>query len=251
MTVLVAAGWEPSGRMGLLADLESCRLAGVSAVGICTAVTAQGEGGFARTRVPPDVVRAQVTGVLTTDVRAVKFGMVPTRAVLDALMDSLAGFSGWRVVDPVVRSSSGARLSSLRPADFQSLAHEKSVLTPNALEAAWLLGHRGNLQSAEDLVDAAKKLFGQGWGGVLVKGGHLPGDRLVDVLVTRDGIERLTHRKLPRTALHRGTGCRHASTLTATLALGGSLSQAARAARRRIQRYLGTGPARARGLSAR
>ncbi|HYV47140.1 MAG TPA: bifunctional hydroxymethylpyrimidine kinase/phosphomethylpyrimidine kinase [Myxococcaceae bacterium] len=229
--MLVLAGLEPEGRAGLLADVEAIRAQGAHPVAVATALTAQGERTFRAQTVPPAMLAAQMRAALELGtVHAVKVGMLPdARAVRKVRARALANVP-W-VVDPVVRTSLGQRLSTLKPRDYLALAGPRVVITPNALEAAWLLGRR---EIAPEL--AAERLVALGFGAAVVKGGHLRG-RAVDVVADREGVARLDGPRL-KVEGKRGTGCRFASAMAARMAQGASAREAAAAAKDAVARYL-------------
>jgi hydroxymethylpyrimidine/phosphomethylpyrimidine kinase len=238
-TVVVCAGVDPTGRAGLLADLETLRGFPVLARGVVTALTAQGGDAFGSWPTAPSVLRAQLKGLrAVSKVRAVKLGMVPTKSVMHVLREGLAEARFW-VVDPLTRTSRGERLSSLRRGDWLALAGPRVVLTPNADETLWLVGRRRRgTASVEALAEAAERLCAHGFGAVVAKGGHLDGAP-IDVIATRAGLTLLEGARLPRDARrHRGTGCRFASALAARLALGDGVLAAALAAKETVQGYL-------------
>jgi hydroxymethylpyrimidine/phosphomethylpyrimidine kinase len=238
--VLALAGLEPAGRAGLIADVLTIRELGGEALAIATALTAQGPTRFSVCRVPPDVLRSQIRA-LTEQFRlsAVKLGMVPDVRILRTIGAELAPYHVPWVVDPVVRTSRGQPLSALRPKDYLTLASPSVVLTPNALEAAWLLDRRKPVRRLEEALEAGARLVGYGFGAVLVKGGHLrPAG--TDLLCLPDAVLYLHGQRLARRASHRGTGCRFASALAAELAGGASIPKAAHRAKHFVERFLRT-----------
>jgi hydroxymethylpyrimidine/phosphomethylpyrimidine kinase len=140
-------------------------------------------------------------------------------------------------VDPVVRASSGGRLSGLGRRDYLRLAGPDVWLTPNAGEAAWLLGVR-RLQDAGEARRAAQVLEALGFEGVVVKGGHLGGRSVVDVLAWRGRARAFRSSRLRRGPEHRGTGCRLASALATELGRGTAAERAVARARAVIRRSL-------------
>lgn len=236
--VLVVAGLEPSGRAGLLADVDAIRrLEGVP-LAVASAVTAQGERDFAVDPVRPSTIAAQIASLRERGaVDAVKLGMIPNRPALAAVHASLADVEAPWVVDPVVRTSAGQTLSTLTPRDYRSLARPDVVLTPNAIEAGWLLGRPRPPRTLEDAVRAAEALCALGFGAVVVKGGHLA-DAPADVLATERGVDVLQARRLRRSPEQRGTGCRFASALAVALARGERVEAAVRMAKREVQSFL-------------
>ncbi|MCE9668042.1 bifunctional hydroxymethylpyrimidine kinase/phosphomethylpyrimidine kinase [Myxococcus stipitatus] len=240
--VVLLAGLEPTGRAGLLADVAAVRARGGQPVAVPLAQTAQGRETFAWVASPPRMVRLQLQAARELGpVHAVKFGMVPGLAQLAAVREALGGSRAWWVVDPVVRTSRGEVLSRLSARRYLSLAGARVVLTPNLDEAGWLLGRAAPGSVAEAEV-AARELVAQGFGAVLVKGGHLPdAEGLADVLATAEGTRVLRGRRLERAPGRRGTGCRLASALATELGRGARMEDAARAARALVVRYLRTG----------
>jgi hydroxymethylpyrimidine/phosphomethylpyrimidine kinase len=237
LTVLALSGLEPTGRAGLLADLEAIRSAGGLAVGIATALTAQGARTFSVAPVPGNMLRAQIQAVNELEViSAVKLGMVPQAAALRLVLRTVKSTGFW-VIDPVTRTSRGQRLSLLRPGDYLAAAAPNVVLTPNLDEAAWLLRREVPARTAEGAAQMGERLAGYGFAAVIVKGGHLAG-RAVDVIADRSGVQYLSGARISAGLRARGTGCRFASVLATALARGETLTTAAREAKRRVRSYL-------------
>lgn len=236
-TVLLAAGLEGTGRVGLLADVAAVRAAGGLPTAVVTALTAQGPG-FRLLAVPSRFLAAQLDAALAFGrPAAVKLGVVPDARTLGVLWPPLVRLRVPLVVDPVVRSSRGERLSSLLPRDFRRLAAPSVWLTPNVPELAWLLGRSTLPRDVDAVTELATALLTDGFAAVVVKGGHLEGPA-TDVLVTRDRVVRVVGRRLRRGGSLRGTGCRFASTLATQLALGRDGLSAVRDAKRAVRRYL-------------
>lgn len=236
--VLLVGGLEPSGRAGLLADAEAVRASGGVPLMVASAVTAQGRRTFGWEPVSPRLVEAQIRALRELGpIAAVKLGMVPGREHLRAVRRALRGIRAPWVVDPVVRASSGGRLSRLGRRRYLALAGPGVWLTPNAPEAAWLLG-LDRLGGPEEAGRAAELLQVLGFEGVVLKGGHLPGATVVDLLATGGGVRALRARRLPRGADHRGSGCRLASALATELGRGASPGRALVRARAIVRRAL-------------
>jgi hydroxymethylpyrimidine/phosphomethylpyrimidine kinase len=229
--VLVLSGLDPSGRAGLLADLATLQSAGGHGLGIATALTAQG-GRFLCRPVPVSIIRRQLEGVRALgSIDAIKVGMVPNAPTLRAIFTALDGLDCPVVIDPVVRTSKGERLSTASARDYLALAGPHVVITPNLGEAAWLTGLRRP-------VEAGKALIRAGFGAAVVKGGHL-GGAAVDVVCSGEAVTSLKGRRLQRTTgAHRGTGCRFASVLALFLARDRSLIEAAREAKAAVRKFL-------------
>lgn len=236
-TVLVLAGLEPTGRAGLLADVATVRARGAEAVGIATALTAQGVRTFATQPTPPSLLAQQIRAALEVGpVHAVKLGMVPTLPALRAIWSALMGVQVPWVVDPVVRTSAGEPLSKLSAANYLRLGIEQIALTPNLDEAAWLLGEDRPGAGVPWAEGAAAQLIESGFGAVVVKGGHGKG-QAVDVVREGKRSVQLSGPRLPRRG-RRGTGCRFASALAVEWARTGDFTEAAARAKDVVAAYL-------------
>jgi hydroxymethylpyrimidine/phosphomethylpyrimidine kinase len=238
--VLAIGGLDPSGRAGILADVRAIGLSRAEPLAIASVLTAQGQSLFWVEPVGAKVIAAQIDALLELGrIRAIKLGVIPDRETLQAIASIAARLEVVLVVDPVVRTSRGQALSRLLPDDFLSLAGPRVVITPNALEASWLLKERQSVTTADQAELAARSLAAEGFGAVVVKGGHFR-DGPTDVLAFGERVARIGGQKLARKPKHRGTGCRYASTFASHLALGDSMLVSARAARRLVERYLQT-----------
>lgn len=238
--VLVAAGLDPSGGAGLVADLEALAAVGASGWAVATALTAQGaKGARGFEAVSEEILLAQIDALLAgrERPRAIKTGMLGSARILRLLADRLRGRDVARaplVVDPVLVASSGASLfdagESTPGEAFAPLLLRARLLTPNLPELAALTGL--DVASDEAAVAAARALACRA---VLVKGGHRHGAP-VDLLVEGRRVTRFTGRR--RAVSARGTGCRLASAIAGLLARGASLEVAVREAKRVVERYL-------------
>ncbi|HEY2030795.1 MAG TPA: hydroxymethylpyrimidine/phosphomethylpyrimidine kinase [Myxococcales bacterium] len=216
--VLVLGGLDPSGGAGLLADAQAIRAAGARPLCVATALTVQTTRRVRRFEpCNPQIVADSVKVLLEEEnVRAIKIGMIGAAEVAQALRlpDDLP-----RVVDPVLRASSGAPLL-LGSADLYVQLAQGALITPNLPEAALL----------------PPDLLARGCAAVLLKGGHGKGETVVDTLSTATFVEEL---RAPRIdAQKRGTGCRLASFAAARIALGHPLREAVVAARTYVRAYL-------------
>jgi len=237
--VLALGGLDPTGRAGLLVDASAIEHQGGRPLAVATALTAQGQSRFSVHPVPAPTIRLQLRALSEVfKVKAIKLGMIPNLEVLRAIRAELSGRRTPWVVDPVVRTSRGQLLSTLRARDYLSLASSEVVLTPNALEAGWLLGQKRPVRRLEQALEVGTRLIGYGFGAVIVKGGHLT-PVATDLLCLRKAALVLPGERLPRSASrHRGTGCRFASTLAAELARGAEVAAASEAAKRSVERFL-------------
>ena len=200
---LTIAGSDSGGGAGIQADLVTFAALGVHGASAVTALTAQNTLGVSGVHVPPvEFLRAQLDAVLADlPVAAVKTGMLATEEVVLAVAEyAAAGRLPNLVVDPVLVSSTGARLldAGAETAYREGLFPHALVVTPNTREAQALLGAR--VESLDDARQAARKLAEWGPQWVVVKGGHLVADGgACDVVV--DERDRRCHRAVP--AAHR------------------------------------------------
>lgn len=242
---LTIAGSDSGGGAGTQADLKTFFRFGVFGTSVITAVTAQNSVGVtAWEAVASTLVRAQIDAV-TADLRpaAVKSGMLGSatnvHAVAAAIREHrLAPY----VLDPVMVSTSGAKLFAADTIEAirSVLLPLATLVTPNLDEAEILLGARVRDPSAME--DAAKRLVEQcGAGAALVKGGHLDGETMVDVLHTGGKTTRFSHAKISTRSTH-GTGCTLSSAITAHLAKGLPLTEAVPLALNYVHEAIRTAP---------
>jgi hydroxymethylpyrimidine/phosphomethylpyrimidine kinase len=226
---LAVAGSDAGGGAGLQADLKAMEAQGVFGTSAVTAVTAQNTRGVESTHVlPVEEVRAQVEAVLSDfDVRAVKTGMLATEPIVSSVADRAADLDVPLVVDPVMVAATGDRL--LDPgaeAAYEGLLAEATLATPNADEAEVLSGTE--VEDHGTAVEAGEHLLDTGADAALLKGGHLSGETVRDVLVTPGGVETFEHPRVDTDATH-GSGCALASAVAARLATGDTITEAVEA----------------------
>lgn len=225
--VLIVAGSDSSGGAGIQADLKTVMALGGYGATAVTALTAQNTLGVQGVLpVPPAFVQQQMRSVLDDiGADAVKTGMLGTADMVAAVAEVLRGVGLQVVVDPVMVAKGGA---SLLDADaVAALLHDllplATLLTPNVPEAEALLGRAVPDHAAA--LDAARALLDLGAQAVLLKGGHLPGPVVEDILATPDGVEVIRSERIETRHTH-GTGCTLASAVAAGLAQGIGLRDA-------------------------
>ncbi len=225
---LTIAGSDSGGGAGIQADLKTFQQFGVYGTSVIVALTAQNTRGVrAVETVPEAMVAAQLTA-LAEDLapHALKTGML-AEAALVRLVAKAIRENGWQplVVDPVMVASSGQRLLTTEAEDVirESLVPLAALVTPNLDEAAMLTGRV--VHDGPTMERAGETLVRFGAAAALVKGGHLGGDTLTDVLVTPDGIRHFTRTRIPTGSTH-GTGCTLSAAIAAGLALGRPLETA-------------------------
>ena len=243
--VLVVAGSDSGGGAGIQADIKTIAALGGYATTAITALTAQDTNGVhAVYPVPADFVRLQME--LAFDdigVDAVKIGMLGTAEVVSTVSDVLrTKAAGLPVVlDPVMAAKGGqGLLDELALAELErSLLPCISLLTPNVPEAQQLSGMEIRNEAA--MRHAAMSLLTLGVPAVLLKGGHLEGAEVVDLLATEDDVIALRHPRLATRHTH-GTGCTLASGIAVSLAQGLTLEAAVRRASAFVQAAMAQAP---------
>lgn len=234
---LTIAGSDSGGGAGIQADLVTFAALGVHGTSVLAALTAQNTRGVEAVHVPPvEFLRAQLDAVLSDlPVAGVKTGMLATEAIIRTVGEyAAAGVLANLVVDPVLVSSTGARLLApgAERAYLDAVFPHALVVTPNTREVAALLGTDSDaIDSVDDAARAAVELGRHGPAWVVVKGGHLrgagAGEDAVD-LVLEVATGTVTELRSPRvtTRNDHGTGCTFAAATAATLARGSEVPDA-------------------------
>lgn len=234
--VLTIAGFDPSSGAGITADIKTIAAHSCYGVACITAVTVQSTSGVRRVEaLDPGLVRETLEELAAdVEIAAVHIGMLGSGKVAKAVAEFLAGpgrqdnprFSNI-VLDPVLRSSSGAAL--LDPAGTRILIEKlipiSDVVTPNLDEAAGITGIE--IKDLEGMKAAAAKLHEMGAPAVIVTGGHL--EKAIDLLSfrTKRGIEQeIFKAEKQRSNSTHGTGCAFATSVACHLALGRGLAEA-------------------------
>ena len=239
--VLVIAGSDSGGGAGIQGDLKTITALGGHAATAITALTAQNTRGVAGIHEIEPAFIAQQIAVVLEDIgaAAIKTGMLHSPAVIETVCSSLTRLAPDTplVADPVMVAQSGDSLLQADAVDAlkNSLLPMASVLTPNVPEAERLLG--SEIPGPEAMEEAARDLLALGPKAVLLKGGHLQGDPVRDVLVAVEGSEIF---ESPRVATknNHGTGCALASAIATGLAQGQDLKSAVARARRFVWKAL-------------
>lgn len=236
---MTIAGSDSGGGAGIQADLHSFAAFGVHGVSVLTAVTAQNTQMVGEVlNLPASLVRAQFDAVVGDfPVRAAKIGMLGTPATVELVAELLQGSGDFPVVlDPVLVATVGASLGTdgVAAAIRHHLFARAALITPNVPEAVQLLGRP--ITTSNDFSEAARALAGAGAQAVLLKGAHLAGECVRDLLLV-DGRE--TWYEHPRMAVEgHGTGCTLSAAIAANLAKGVALTDAVGIAIEYVQRGL-------------
>ena len=224
--VLTIAGSDSGGGAGIQADLKTIEATGGFGVSALTAVTAQNTIGVDSTHVlPVDELEAQLDAVLSDfEVAAVKTGMLATTEVVETVTEYAADLECPLVVDPVMVAATGDRLlTEAAEAAYEDLVAAATLVTPNADEAAVLTDVEPEDEAGARL--AGQRLLSTGADAALVKGGHIPGDEVLDVLVTEETVETARHPRVDTDATH-GSGCALSAAVATRLAHGEPLVDA-------------------------
>jgi len=225
--VLIIAGSDSGGGAGIQADIKTVTLLGGYAATAVTAITVQNTLGVTGVHpIPPDVVIAQARAVLS-DIGAdiIKTGMLGDAAMIRAVAALLDEAKVPAVIDPVMIAKGGSALMAQDglAAMRDLLVPRAALLTPNAPEAEALTGL--TINDLDEARRAAAVLLEMGAGAVLLKGGHIPGPRVIDLLLTPAG-ETLFEGERIETRHAHGTGCTLASACALGLAHGLPLTDA-------------------------
>lgn len=222
--VLIIAGSDSGGGAGIQADIKTVSALGGYAMTAITAVTVQNTLGVTGVHaVPPDVVRAQIDAVMgDLGADTWKIGMMGAAAHVRAVVEAFYAVGGGApvVLDPVMIAKGGASLLEEDAIEIirDELMPIAAIVTPNAPEAEALTGVE--VRDLDGQMDAADVLVNKlGAWSALVKGGHIEGDVVRDVLLTNDGYRVFESPRIETKATH-GTGCTLASAIAAYNSLG-------------------------------
>lgn len=243
--VLTIAGSDSGGGAGIQADIKTITMLGGYAASAVTALTVQNTMGVSDVMsVPVKTIRGQIEAVLSDiGADAIKTGMLPTAEIIRAVALSIDEFGSDAalVVDPVMTAKGGAVLTP--PAAIEALKTtlipDATLITPNIPEAEHLLGI--TIKTVEEMKKACDALMRLDCEAVLLKGGHLPGDELYDVLATRDALEVFSSPRIDTPHTH-GTGCTLASAIATGLAQGMDRRDAVMRARDYVQEAIRLAP---------
>ena len=225
--VLAIGGSDPSGGAGVQADIKTITALGGYAAAAITAVTVQDTLAVHTIHpVPPTTIAEQIRVVLAdVGADAIKTGMLGAASAAEAVVEALLEHPAIPlVVDPVMLASAGMRLLEADAvAPLRRLIGMSALVTPNAPEAAVLTGLA--VETTDDLRRAGERLLEAGARAALMTGGHIPGKRVVDLLLTPAGEMVLEGPRMYTRHTH-GTGCTLASGCATGLAQGMSLEEA-------------------------
>jgi hydroxymethylpyrimidine kinase/phosphomethylpyrimidine kinase len=232
---LTIAGSDSGGGAGIQADLKTFAALGVHGVSAITCITAQNPREVRSIQpIDPGIVRDQIEAVFAElPPAAAKTGMLFSAEIIHAVCDVLEDAGVPVVVDPVMISTSGARL--LRDDAVEALGDRllplAELMTPNLPEAEFLLGR--TIRTLDELRTAARDFHAHYGCAALLKGGHLPGAQAIDFFYDGESELMLESERIRGVSTH-GTGCTYSAAITAYRALGQSLPKAVAAAKEYI-----------------
>ncbi len=229
---LTIAGSDPGGGAGIQADLKTFHQLGVYGTSAVTLITVQNTRRVSRVEMlDAELVGQQIDAALEDlPPRAVKTGALGTRAIIEAV--AAREFGCPLVVDPVMLSSHGAPLGDVEA--LRTLIPKAALVTPNLFEASVLTGL--TVDTVKQMREAAMRIGKS----VLVKGGHLAGEP-VDILFYGGEFIELPGTRVTSRHTH-GTGCTYSAAITAFLARGLAVPDAARRAKAFVQEAIATAP---------
>lgn len=222
--VLSIAGIDPSGGAGLLADIKTFTALGAYGCGVVAGLTAQSTQGVTAVQLPSaEFIGAQIDTLLAdVDVGAVKTGMLGQATNVQVVAEKLAKYQQDNLVlDPVMIAKSGDALLNKAATGLlrDALIPLARVLTPNLPEAGALLDERSP-ETIKEMTRACERLHrllkqeANRW--ILLKGGHLPGGELIDLLYDGDRMIELRAERFDTRHTH-GTGCALSAAITALI----------------------------------
>ncbi len=230
--VLSIAGSDSGAGAGIQADLKTFSSLGVYGMTVITAITAQNTYEVRSIQgIEPEIVGDQIDTVFEDiGVDVVKTGMLFSKEIISVVADRMKKYRTPLVLDPVMMAKSGAKL--LKDDAIEALIEEliplAYVITPNILEASRLA--KMSITNLKEAIEGAKKLSLLGCKAVVVKGGHLKGDKAVDVLFYNDEVNLIESDRIETKAIH-GTGCAFASAIASYLAKGENVYNAVKKAK--------------------
>jgi hydroxymethylpyrimidine/phosphomethylpyrimidine kinase len=248
--VLIVAGSDSGGGAGIQADIKAVTAMGGFAMTAVTAITVQNTlGVHGIHEIPLDIVAGQMRVVLEDiGADAIKTGMLHNADIVEAVAEELSREEAGPVliVDPVMIAKGGAALleASATSAIREVLVPLATLVTPNVPEAEVLTNRK--IVDVDGQKAAADALLGLGAEAVLVKGGHLPGDIIFDVLATQETIQVFSSPRIDTRHTH-GTGCTLASAISGLLAQGVDLTVAVETARDFVHEAIRTAPGFGKG----
>lgn len=235
--VISVGGWDPCGGAGLAADIKTFEQCDVTGMGVCSALTCQTHDCFESLQwTDINLMLSQLNPLITKyDVKALKLGIMPDMTSIVSIIHAVRSvFPKITVIwDPVLKASAGFDFhQQVGDALLNELMQLVTLVTPNLLEATRLFG-----DDASSPVAMQQRMIADGWGAILLKGGHAT-DHADDVLITNNEIIRIEGQRFGASAAKHGSGCVLSSAIAACLAQGLSLPDACRKGKQYVEHFL-------------
>lgn len=245
--VLIIAGSDSGGGAGIQGDIKTVTCLGGYASTAITALTAQNTQGVFGIHAVPDAFIAQQIDLVLSDIGAdaIKTGMLHSASVIDVIVKHVPKDIPL-IVDTVMVAKGGSALLETSAIDAlkSKLIPRARIITPNIPEAELLLARK--IPNVEAMEQAAHDLMKLGSHAVLLKGGHLDGTEVTDILIENGVATRYSSSRIVTQHTH-GTGCTLASAIATGVAAGKPLEMAVRAAREYVQSALKAAPGLGKG----
>ena len=242
--ILVIAGSDSSGGAGIQADIKTITSLGSYAMTAITAITSQNTTGvLSISKVPINEIKRQIE-FTSKDIRpdAIKIGMLHSKKVIETVINSLKKIKVKKIIlDPVMVAKGGTKLVDDKSIEIikTKLMNRVSLITPNIPEAEILA--KIKIKTTDDMIIAGKKLLSFGAKNVLIKGGHLKKQNIIDVFVNKKEISIFKNKKINTKNTH-GTGCTLSSAITAYFACGKTLKKSCEMAIKYVNEAIATRP---------
>ena len=242
--ILVIAGSDSSGGAGIQADIKTITSLGSYAMTAITAITSQNTTGvLSISKVPINEIKRQIE-FTSKDIRpdAIKIGMLHSKKVIETVINSLKKIKVKKIIlDPVMVAKGGTKLVDDKSIEIikTKLMNRVSLITPNIPEAEILA--KIQIKTTDDMIIAGKKLLSFGAKNVLIKGGHLKKQNIIDVFVNKKEISIFKNKKINTKNTH-GTGCTLSSAITAYFACGKTLKKSCEMAIKYVNEAIATRP---------
>ncbi len=246
--VLIIAGSDPSGGAGIQADIKTVTMLGGYAATAITALTVQNTRGVSEVHpVAPELIAAQIEAVMSDiGADAIKIGMIGDVETAYEIAGRVFDFTKKAnipvVLDPVLGATSGDALAGEGVASviYHELLPHASLVTPNADELSHFTGGM-DTSDTQALLRAGSKLYAWCHTPLLLKGGHVPSDEVVDILFGQGSTRVFKNPRIDTTSTH-GTGCTLASAVATGLAQGMAMQTAVKRAIDYVHKAIATAP---------
>ena len=225
--ILIIAGSDSSGGAGIQADIKTITSLGSYAMTAITAVTVQTtEGVKSVIPISPSKISDQIV-YTAKDIKpdAVKIGMLNSSEVVKKVILSLKKIKTKKIIlDPVMVAKGGSKLINNNAIQtLKEIIKKASLITPNIPEAEILTGVK--IKNKDDMIFAAKKLLDLGAQNVLIKGGHLKSQKVIDIFLNKSDLKVFVSLRHNTKNTH-GTGCTLSSAITTFYSCGKSIKKA-------------------------